>query len=58
MINLLPLLISPKAKGIASLASAALMMVMPDEVDHILEGLLGLFGISKIAIGEKEKENE
>ena len=50
--SLLGLLISPKIKGIAAIGASALMCVMPDEVDHILEGLLGIFGISKIAIEE------
>ena len=48
MINLIPLLISPKVKGIASIAGAALMFILPDEFDTIIEGLLGAFGISKL----------
>ena len=50
--SLLGLLISPQVKGITAIGASALMCVMPDEVDHILEGLLGIFGISKIAIEE------
>ena len=56
MINLLPLLLAPKAKGIVSLASAALMVIMPDEIDHIIEGLLGLFGVGKIVGGNGERK--
>lgn len=56
MISLLGLLLSPKVKGIAAIGASALMCVMPDEVDHILEGLLGIFGISKIAIGNGEEK--
>lgn len=52
MINLLPLLISPKVKGITAIGASVLMYFMPDEVDHIIEGLLGLFGISKIVMEE------
>lgn len=48
MINLLPLLISPKVKGIVSIAGAALMLILPDEFDTIIEGLLGAFGVSKL----------
>ena len=51
---LLGLLISPKIKGITAIGASLLMYVMPDEVDHIIEGLLGIFGISKIVIGEGE----
>jgi hypothetical protein len=38
------------------LASAALMVIMPDEIDHIIEGLLGLFGVSKIVGGNGERK--
>jgi len=56
MISLLGLLLSPKVKGIAAIGASALMCVMPDEVDHILEGLLGIFGISKITLGNGEEK--
>lgn len=56
MINLLPLLLAPKAKGIVSIAGAALMVIMPDEIDHIIEGLLGFFGVGKIVGGNGERK--
>lgn len=51
MFNLISLLVSPHVKGVVSLASAALMMVAPEETDHIVEGLLGAFGVSKLIEG-------
>ena len=50
--SLLGLLISPKVKGITAIGASVLLYFMPDEVDHIIEGLLGIFGISKITLGE------
>ena len=50
--SLLGLLISPQVKGITAIGASVLMYFMPDEVDHIIEGLLGVFGISKIVIEE------
>ncbi len=51
MFNIISLLVSPHVKGVVSLASAALMMVAPEETDHIVEGLLGAFGVSKLIEG-------
>lgn len=48
MFNLISLFLSPQVKGIVSIASAILMVIMPDEMDHIVEGLLGTFGVSKL----------
>ena len=49
------LIISPKVKGIVAIGAAVIMYFTPDEVDHIIEGLLSVFGISTLVIGDKEK---
>lgn len=40
----------PKVQGIVSIAAAVVMYFTPDEVDHVIEGLLGLFGIAKLQL--------
>lgn len=50
------LFISPKIKGIVAIGAAVVMYFTPDEIDHIIEGLLSVFGISTLVIGEKEGE--
>ena len=50
------LIINPKVKGIVAIGAAVVMYFTPDEVDHIIEGLLSVFGISTLVIGEKEGE--
>ncbi|MBO5810434.1 MAG: hypothetical protein J6R32_06360 [Bacteroidales bacterium] len=50
------LFISPKIKGIVAISAAVVMYFTPDEVDHIIEGLLSVFGISTLVIGEKEEK--
>lgn len=52
--SLLGLLISPQVKGAVAIGAAVLMYFTPDEVDHIVEGLLGVFGISKLTLGNGE----
>ena len=52
------LFISPKIKGILAISAAVVMYFTPDEVDHIIEGLLSVFGISTLVIGDKEKEEK
>ena len=52
------LFISPKIKGIVAISAAVVMYFTPDEVDHIIEGLLSVFGISTLVIGDKEKEEK
>ena len=52
------LFISPKIKGIVAIGAAVVMYFTPDEVDHIIEGLLSVFGISTLVIGDKEKEEK
>ena len=45
---------SNKTKGIVAIAAAVVMYFTPDEVDHIIEGLLSLFGISTLVISDKK----
>ncbi len=45
---------SNKTKGIIAIAAAVVMYYTPDEVDHIIEGLLSLFGISTLIISDKK----
>ena len=52
------LLINPKVKGIVAIGAAVVMYFTPDEVDHIIEGLLSVFGISTLVIGDKDKEEK
>ena len=42
-----------KVKGIISIVAAVVMYFTPDEVDHIIEGMLSLFGISCLMVSEK-----
>ena len=49
------IIINPKVKGIVAIGAAVIMYFTPDEVDHIIEGLLSVFGISTLVIGNKEK---
>lgn len=53
--NIINIITSPKIKGIVAIGAAVVMYFTPDEVDHIIEGLLGVFGISTLVIGDKEK---
>ena len=52
------LILSPKIKGIIAIGAAIAMYFTPDEIDHIIEGLLSVFGISTLVIGDKEKEEK
>ena len=52
--NIKEVLTSDKIKGIVAITAAVVMYFTPDEVDHIIEGLLSVFGISALMIGEKK----
>ena len=53
--NIKEVLTSDKIKGIVAIGAAVIMYFTPDEVDHIIEGLLSIFGISTLVIGNKEE---
>lgn len=55
MNSLVELLTNNKVKGIIAIAAAVVMYFTPDEIDKIIEGLLGAFGISQFIIHQKEK---
>lgn len=56
MNSLVELLTNNKVKGIIAIAAAVLMYYTPDEVDKIIEALLGAFGISQFIITPKKKD--
>lgn len=54
MNSFIELITNNKVKGIIAIAAAVVMYFTPDEIDKIIEGLLGAFGISQFVIKEKE----
>jgi hypothetical protein len=48
---------SPKVKGIVSIAAAAVMHFTPDNVDRVIEGLLGAFGIGSMFVSKKNDDD-
>ena len=54
MNKIINIITSPKFKGLIAVGAAVVMYFTPDEVDHIIEGLLGAFGISTLVIGDKK----
>ena len=54
MNSIISFITSNKVKGIVAIAAAVVMYYTPDEVDHIIEGLLSLFGISTLIISDKK----
>ena len=55
MNSIISIITSNKFKGLVSVAAAVVMYFTPDEIDHIIEGLLGAFGISALVINDKKK---
>lgn len=56
MNSFISLITNDKFKGIIAIAAAVLMYYTPDEIDKIIEGLLGAFGISQFIISPKKKD--
>lgn len=54
MDKILSIITGNKVKGIISITAAVVMYFTPDEVDHIIEGLLSAFGISTLFISDKK----
>lgn len=54
MDKILSIITGNKVKGIISITAAVVMYFTPDEVDHIIEGLLSAFGISALFISDKK----
>lgn len=48
------LITSQKVKGIIAIIAAVVMYYTPDEIDRIIEILLGMFGISTLIINDKD----
>ncbi len=46
--------ISPKIKGIVAIVAAIIMYFTPDNVDRIIELLLGGLGVSLLVLEEKK----
>lgn len=47
---------SDKFQGAVSILAAIVMYFTPDEVDKIIEGLLGVFGLTKLVIEKKGED--
>ena len=45
---------NPQFQGLISIAAAVIMYFTPDEIDHIIEGMLSVFGIAKLTIQQKK----
>jgi hypothetical protein len=47
---------SAKFKGIVSVVAAVVMYFTPDDIDKVIETLLGGFGITTLVIGDKKND--
>ena len=54
MNSFISLITNDKFKGVVAIAAAVLMYYTPYEIDKIIEGLLGAFGISQFIISPKK----
>lgn len=54
MNSFISLITNDKFKGIIAIAAAVIMYYTPDEIDKIIEGLLGAFGISQFMLDSKK----
>ena len=54
MDKIISIITGNKVKGIISITAAVVMYFTPDEVDHIIEGLLSAFGITSLFITDKK----
>lgn len=54
MNSFISLITNDKFKGIVAIIAAVVMYYTPDEIDKIIEGLLGAFGISQFLITKKD----
>ena len=54
--NILDFMTVNKIKGIISITAAVVMYFTPEEVDHIIEGLLSAFGITSLFISDKKEK--
>ncbi len=52
--SLVELITNNKVKGVIAIAAAFIMYFTPDEIDKIIEGLLGAFGISQFMLDSKK----
>ena len=43
-----------RIKGVVSIVAAVVMYFTPDQVDHIIEGLLGALGLSCLVVNKKD----
>ena len=56
MTTFINLITNEKFKGLVAIIAAVVMYYTPDEIDKIIEGLLGAFGISQFIITSKKKD--
>jgi MoaA/NifB/PqqE/SkfB family radical SAM enzyme len=57
MNTLKEIITNEKVKGIIAVVAAVVMAYTPDHIDRIVESLLGLYGISVLAL-QKKKDSE
>ncbi|GHU19021.1 hypothetical protein FACS189472_08220 [Alphaproteobacteria bacterium] len=50
------LILSEKTKGTIAIIAAVVMYHTPDWIDAIIQGLLGVYGITELTLREKKKE--
>jgi hypothetical protein len=48
------LILNDKTKGIVAIVAAVVMYYTPDNIDRIIETLLGMYGITALTIQKKE----
>ena len=54
MNSFIKIITNDKCKGIVAIIAAVVMYYTPDEIDKIIEGLLGAFGISQFIVKPKK----
>ncbi|GHT96170.1 hypothetical protein FACS1894122_14290 [Alphaproteobacteria bacterium] len=50
------LILSEKTKGTIAIIAAVVMYFTPDWIDAIIQGLLGVYGITELTLREKKKD--
>ncbi|GHU14409.1 hypothetical protein FACS189449_11060 [Alphaproteobacteria bacterium] len=50
------LILSEKTKGTIAIIAAVVMYFTPDYIDAIIQGLLGVYGITELTLREKKKD--
>ncbi|GHT94847.1 hypothetical protein FACS1894122_11860 [Alphaproteobacteria bacterium] len=50
------LILSEKTKGTIAIVAAVVMYFTPNYIDAIIQGLLGVYGITELTLREKKKD--